>query len=286
MAFAAPSVQAQNFTSGNLAVAVAAASSNNTTVSIAEINPGLTNQTTAVQTISIDGSLYRVSGSGTSTLYLANSADGSLLAFTAHKTNGTSANANTYLSRGVITLNNAKTISNPASYTGANGQQTRGASSLNNTNWFIGDQNGFYTDGSTNASPSNVNIRSVKAFGSTVYAFTSVTNAPPVGIISATSGGTYTGLSGLANGATSRQDFYLVSSGGNSTFDILYVLDATSATAGTIFKFSLVSGSWTANGSYSTTFGGFGLCADKKFTAAIMSSAYYKNGIYYQVTYY
>ena len=58
------------------------------------------------------------------------------------------------------------------------------------------------------------------------------------------------------------QDFYLVQSGDNgSTYDILYVLSATSNTAGTIAKYSLVGGSWTANGSYTTTFGGFGLAA-------------------------
>ena len=36
---------------------------------------------------------------------------------------------------------------------------------------------------------------------------------------------------------------------------------ASSATAGTIAKFSLVSGSWVANGTYSTGAGGFGLLA-------------------------
>lgn len=268
MALAAPSVQAQNFTSGNLAVALAAsATANNTTVSIVELSPSTANQSSPVQTVSVDGGSYRVSGSGTSSLYMANSADGSLVAFTVHKSANTSANANTLTSRGVLTLNNAKTLSNPASYTGSSGNQTRGASSLNNSGWFIGDQNGFYTDGSTSASPS-ANIRSVKAFGSTVYAFTALTNAPPVGLISATSGGTYTALSGLANGSTTRQDFYMISSAGNSTFDILYVLDATSATAGTIYKYSLVSGSWTANGTYTTSFGGFGLCAKKNGSGA------------------
>ena len=54
----------------------------------------------------------------------------------------------------------------------------------------------------------------------------------------------------------------MIQSGSNgSTFDVLYVLSASSATAGTIAKYSLVSGSWTANGSYTTSFGGFGLAA-------------------------
>jgi hypothetical protein len=74
-------------------------------------------------------------------------------------------------------------------------------------------------------------------------------------------------LAGLPNGATTRQDFYLISSGTNGTsFDVLYVLDATSATAGTIFKYSLVAGSWTANGTYTTNFGGFGMAARRNGT--------------------
>ncbi len=96
----------------------------------------------------------------------------------------------------------------------------------------------------------------------TVYVFQASASLPTVSTITAPTGGTVTGLPGLANGTTSAQDFYLISSGSNgSTYDVLYVLSASSATAGTIAKYSLVSGSWTANGSYSTAFGGFGLCA-------------------------
>src|SRR5262249_58567397 len=43
--------------------------------------------------------------------------------------------------------------------------------------------------------------------------------------------------------------------------DVLYVLSATSNTAGTIAKYSLVGGTWTANSTYTTAFGGFGLAA-------------------------
>ncbi|NBU77406.1 MAG: hypothetical protein EBS30_19670, partial [Planctomycetes bacterium] len=177
-------------------------------------------------------------------------------------------NANTITSRGVITLNNAGTISNPASYTGTSGNQTRGASSLNNSTWYIGDQGGFYTDGSTSASPSG-NIRSVKAFGSTVYAFTASTTAAPVGTISAATAGTYTALPGLPLGTANHQDFYLIQSGSNgTTYDVLYILIYTSGTAGTIAKYSLVSGTWTANGTYTTAFGGYGLAAKKSGSGA------------------
>ncbi len=251
------------FNNDNLAIVVAAASASNTTADVREI----TKTGTLVQTINIPGTgtdAIRVSGSATSTMYASNSNDGSLFCFTGHNSTNTGSNVNTLqTNKAVVTLNNSGTISLATLYNGTGTNQTRGATTLDNTNYFIGDQGGFYTNSSTTPSPSG-NIRSVKSFGGTVYAFVSSASLPPVGIISAPSGGTYTALTGLANGNTSRQDFYLISSGSNgSSFDVLYVLDASSATVGTIFKYSLVAGSWTANGSYLTTVGGFGMYAEK-----------------------
>ena len=269
--FGITSLEAANFNSGNLAVIVAASNTNNnTTASVIELSPSTASQANPVQTITIDGNSYRVSGSASSTLYLANSADGSLIALTAQKGASTTSasNANTLTSRGVVTIDNAANVNNPASWTGTSGQQTRCASSLNNSTWFIGDQNGFYTGGATTASPTG-NVRGVKAFGSAVYAMTSSATAPFVGIISAATGGTYTALTGLPNGATSGQDFYLIQSGSNgTTYDVLYILSYTSATVGTVAKYSLVSGTWTANGTYTTGFGGFGLAAKKSGSGA------------------
>ena len=257
------------FSSNDLAILIAAASANNTTVSVVEINKTSSGQS-AIQTINTDPSTIRVSGSAASTLYAANSNDGTLFCFTGANTSNTSSNVNTITTRAVVTINNAGTVTLATTYTGTSGNQTRCATTVDNTNWYIGDQGGFYTNNSTGASPTG-NIRSVKSFGGIVYGFTASASLPPVGTISTASGGTYTALPGLANGASSRQDFYLISSGSNgSTFDVLYVLDATSVTAGTIFKYSLVSGSWTANGSYTTSFGGFGLSSEKSGTGATL----------------
>ena len=256
------------FNSNNLAVVVAAASASNTTASVVEINKTSASQT-AVQTIAIPGTgtnAIRVSGSASSTLYASNSNDGSLFCFTGHNVDGnTSSNANTFLPRAVVTVNSSGTVALATTYSGTSGNQTRGATTINNTNWFIGDQGGFYTNGATTASPTG-NIRGIKPFGGTVYALTASTTAAPVGIISAATGGTYAALSGLSLGNANKTDFYLVSSAGNSTYDILYTTEASSATAGTISKYSLVSGSWTANGTYTTSFGGFGLAAEKSGT--------------------
>ena len=262
------------FAAGDLALLVSAASASNTTGSVVEINTTSSNQA-AIQTIGIAGTgtdAYRMSGSATSTGYVALSNDRTLLTFTGANSTDTTSNVNTLNPRGVYTVNNSGAVVKQATYTGTSGNQTRGATSLDGSSWFVGDQGGFYTNNATSASPTG-NIRSVKSFGGVVYGFVASASAAPVGVISAATGGTYTALPGLANGATSNQDFYLVQSGDHgSTYDILYVLSASSATAGTIAKFSLVdtnsSGTlgdsgdqWSANGSYTTNFGGFGLAA-------------------------
>lgn len=252
------------FAAGNLAVLQAAASANNTTASIVELSP-TTPGLNPVQTIAIDGTganAVRFSGSATSTGYLATTNDGSLLAFNGANSTNTAANVNSLNPRGVGTLDGTGSFALQTTYTGTSGNQTRCSTSLNNTNWFIGDQGGLYTNGTAAASPSG-NFRGVKSFGGTVYiaqASGTVTNIQ-VNTISAPSGGTLTGLPGLSNNS-SHQDFYLISSGDNgSTFDVLYIVSATSNTAGVISKFSLVAGTWTANGTYTTAFGGFGLAA-------------------------
>jgi len=91
-----------------------------------------------------------------------------------------------------------------------------------------------------------------------------------VSTVSAPTGGTVTGLPGLTNNANA-QDFSLISSGDNgSTHDVLYLVSATSNTSGAISKYSLVSGTWTANGTYTTPFGGFGVAASDSGNGATL----------------
>ena len=74
----------------------------------------------------------------------------------------------------------------------------------------------------------------------------------------------------LATAAVSRI-FYLVSSGNNgATFDVLYILSITSATVGSIAKYSLLNGAWTANGTYATSFGGFWPCRKKQWKRGLL----------------
>jgi len=265
-------IQPAMFGAGNIVLLQADGnSSNNTTARIIEVNTSSASQT-AISNIPIDGTgtnAMRFSGSATSTGYLSNSNDRSLLLFTGHNNTNTGSNANTLNPRAVGTLNVSQTFNLATTYTGTSGNQTRSATTLNNTNFFIADQGGIYTNSSTSASPSG-NLRGIKAFGGTVYVgqTSSTSTVIQVSTVSAPSGGTITGLPGLMNNA-SFQDFYLIQSGSNgSTFDVLYVVTSTSATAGTIAKYSLVSGTWAANGTYTTAFGGFGLAAQKSGTGA------------------
>lgn len=262
------------FTAGNIAAVVAAsASANNTTASVIELLPSTT-QTTPVQTIAIDGTgtnAIRVSGSATSTLYASRSNDGSIFTFTGHNNTNTSSNANTLNPRAVVAVTAAGTYSLATTYTGGSGNQTRAATTLDNSTWYIADQGGIYTNGSTSASPT-ANVRNARSFGGTVYVGQQSSTAGNIQVstVSAPSGGSITGLTGLSNNA-SFQDFYLIRSGANgSTFDVLYVLSSTSATAGTVAKFSLVAGTWVSNGTYATTFGGFGLAAAQSGSGAAL----------------
>jgi Carboxypeptidase regulatory-like domain/Protein of unknown function (DUF3616) len=260
------------FTNGNLAVLQVAASLSNTTASIVELSP--TSGGNPVQTIAISGTganALRFSGSATSTGYLATTNDGTVLSFNGANSTDTTSNVNTLNPRGIGSLNGAGNFVLQTTYTGTSGNQTRGSTSLNNTNWFIGDQGGIYTNGSPSASPTG-NFRAVKSFGGTVYAgqASSTATVTQISTVSAPSGGTVTGLPGLTNNA-GLQDFYLISSGDNgAAFDVLYTVSATSNTAGTIAKFSLVGGVWTANGTYMTTFGGFGIAAADNASGALL----------------
>jgi hypothetical protein len=248
------------FNCNSISAILAAASSNNTTASVIEVSKS----GTLIQTISIPGTgtnAIRVSGSATSTLYAANSNDGRFFYFTGHNNTNTSSNANTLNPRAVVAVKHDGTFFNATTYTGGSGDQTRCATSLNNTNYYIADQGGQFTNGGS-ASPAG-NYRAIKTFGGLVYvgrqSGTAGTNQ--VSTTSAITGGTITSLPGISNSA-SFQDFYLISSNG-TTYDILYILRSTAAAVGTIEKYSLVSGSWTSNGTYSTSSGGFGLMAEK-----------------------
>ncbi len=228
-----------------------AAAANNTTGSILELKPFTASQATPVQTFGIasTGSTpMRFSNSGTSS-FLADTNDRSLLTFAAYETTVTTGDLATQTGsnvRAVGTLNSSGSFTLQTNYTeSTSGNQTRAATSLDNSHWFITDKGGLFTNGATTASLTT-NILSIKSFGGTVY----VSSTAATSAVSTVSSPTATNLSGLSGiGSDGNiQDFYLIQSGSNgSTYDILYILDQGSSVA-TIKKFSLVNGSWVSNG--------------------------------------
>jgi uncharacterized repeat protein (TIGR01451 family) len=281
--------RAAPFTQGNVVVQQADNSSTqNTTITLVEVNTAATStQASPVQSIQLPGTntsgsvpqALRINGSGGTTGYLATSADGTLLAVAAaDATNSTDLGQTTVAdidNREVVTLNGSADEVFQASYTGnggvpATGNQCRAATSLDNTTWFVADKGGIYTTSASSPATtpdSTTNMLVTRCFGGAVYGFSGT--APGVSLVASSGGGigTLSSLPGLSiSGST---DFYLISSGVNgATFDICYVSLGSSATSGTINKYSLVSGSWVANGSYTTTFGGRSMVAAGNGTGA------------------
>ena len=276
------------FTPGNVVVQQADNGSlQNTTITMVEINAAATStQANPVQTIQLPGQIVnsdptqaqalRINGSGGTTGYLATSSDGSLLAVVAanalNNTDLTQTTAASILNRAVVTLGAAGNLTFQAHYTGGTGNQARAATSLDNTLWFVADKGGIYTTSA--ASPattadSTTNMLNAKSFGGLVYGFSA--SSPGVsGIVSSGAGiGTLSTLTGLS--VSNDTDFHFISSGINgAAFDICYVCLGSSTTAGNIYKFSLVNGSWVANGSYATNFGGRSMVAAGSGTGAVL----------------
>ena len=246
------------FTQGNLAVEQLTVNATSSTFSIIELNPTTAGQSSPVNSYlipSTGASALRQSSAG-STGRLATSNDGTLLAFTGFEDGIGVTDETSITARGVGVLNANFSYSLAASYTSTtgSGDQTRSATSLDNSTWYMGDKSGIYLNGATTPA-STINVRPLKSFGGQVYALSA--NSSAVVSTVSTDGTTLTGLNGLAADALAV-DFYMISSGKNgAVFDLLYVLDGANVT-----KYSLVSGSWTANGG-ATALGvtGDGFCA-------------------------
>jgi len=263
------------FTSGNLVVQQADnGTSTNTTITLVEVST--TGASQPVQSISLPGTTtpnaLRINGSGGTSGYLSTTNDGSLLSVTAanaqNSTDLGQAAAASITTRSVVTLNSDGVYALPtAGYTGTSGNQTRTSTSLDNTNWIIGDNGGIYlanaeTTPST-AAATGTNVLGVSSFGGTVYALSAS------GIFSVnTSTGAATALSGIT-GLTKLTGFYLVKSGNNgSTYDVLYIVGNSSATVGTIYKYYWSGSTWTAKSTYTTNFGGLGIAAKSNSSGA------------------
>lgn len=282
------------FTPGNIAVLQEDVASANSTFSIIELSPSIANQSAPVNVFPVPatGTNALRESSAATTGRLAVSEDGTLVAFAAFE-DGTSLTADetTITNRGVGTFNAAGSYVLQTSYQGISGNQARSATSLDDTNWFIGDKGGVYMNNETAQNPyvggTANNVRSLKSFGGNVYALQQYSSSLAKTVLQVVQpGGILYPLDGFPEDANVL-DFYLVKSGQNGTnYDTCYYIDGTNATSGSIFKFCVSTNpadvdqdgveAWVAYGSAVTANGGDGLYAATNVTGGV--DLYYTTG--------
>ena len=248
------------FTRGNLAVIQIDTVANNTTFSVIEIKPSAARQTTPVNIIPI-------SATGTNALRLASagscgrltlSDDGTLVSFVGFANDSSATIDETFIqNRAVGTLNYTNQFSKPFSYSSISfgGSQGRSCATLDNTNWLVVDKGGLYINSLLWSIQNNVAVRT---FGGIPYVQTQKTASgspiPAVYALAMDNPGSINHA--IPNNLVTDPvavDFYMISTNGATTYDILYTLDQISSTSGFINKYSLAndgSGNWVTNGSF------------------------------------
>ena len=274
------------FTPGNLAVLqvdTLGGKGDNTTFSIIEINPSSAGQTSPVNIVPISATgtnALRESASG-STGRLALSDDGTLLGFAAFVDGSAATPDETLnLNRAAASMNWSNQVTIGVNYTSISlgGSQARAASVLDDDQtWIVDDKGGLY-EGNTNSgtiTDPNLNAYNnvvVKTFGGTPFVETQKVNSQSLPVVYALSLDTGTGYYDTATANNlptdgNASDFYLISTNGGSTYDVLYIAEQNSSTNGVIRKYSMTSGTWTesptltANGSFTNKTGIDGLFA-------------------------
>jgi hypothetical protein len=305
-AFDIPAPIAGGFTPGYLAVEqVDNASSANSTFTILELNPAISNAT-PVLTLPVPATEtngLRQSGNTGSTGDLADSDDGTLLCFSAGLwQDSTLSDVTTVTNRGGGTFNSQGAYNLATLYQGGAGNQARSATTIDDTTFYMGDKGGVFTNGEnvntayipfvTSISPANV--RSLKSFGGTIYVLQQEGGTDPSATVMATlplpgSGASYlVELDGFPlDGNVS--DFYALRSGNNgANYDNIYYIDATNTTSGSIWKWFFTGTSneleqqvWDNSGGdpgdyWPTTNGGNGLCAVTNINGGV--DLYYTTG--------
>jgi hypothetical protein len=241
------------FQTGNSSVGTSGSA---TPLVIDEINPALTNQTAPVQSFNIStlaNPLFTNSQGSTGDLTLSD--NGTLLSFVGWEGNNGTATENTTLARGAGTLDASGNYALAASYNGSSGKVTRTAYSPDNTNWYFGESDGVFTQGSSTPFLNSPSIYDIQGNGTTTYGMVATSGSTVIGTITpATPNGTsfaYAGLSGLP-ADKNAVGFAMTSYGhyGATIDDTLYVADDASGSTNYIDKFSLVGSSWVSSGSF------------------------------------
>ncbi len=297
-AFNIPAPAAAGFTPGNLAVEQEDVASANSTFSILELSPTISDQSVPVNTIPVPatstGSNYLRQSSSGSTGDLSDSQDGTLLCFTAALCgDSTVSDVTTINPRGAGTINVGGQFNLATTYVGLGGStadQARSAATIDDVTYFMGDKGGVYTNGDNSntayipySTNNPANVRGLKAFGGVVYALQQEGGTDPNSTVLAIVPSPSSGLQFLfplegfpTNGSV--LDFYMLRSGNNGTnYDTAYYIDGTNTTSGAIYKYYFTgtydpntgqpiwvnAGSTyaTTDGSWPTPNGGVGFCA-------------------------
>ena len=258
-----------NFTQGNLAVLQIDTVANNTTFSIIEVKPSAAGQTAPVNIVPITATgtnALRMTSSG-SAGKMSLSDDGTLISFVGFADGSSATPDETFvLNRAVGTLNYTNQFNIPVTYTSVSlgGSQGRSCCTLDNVNWIVDDKGGLYFG--NNSSPlvnfSTLNNIVCRTFGGVPYIETQKTaNGSPIPVVYALDPNT---LATKPNNLTTdpiASDFYLISTNGGLSFDVMYILDQVSSSQGIIKKYSkvpdmsLAGYSWILNGSFTNATG-------------------------------
>jgi hypothetical protein len=263
------------FTPGNLAILQVDTVTNgdipavadNVTFSIVEIKPSVAGQTTPVNIVpasATSSNALREATSGT-TGRLALSDDGTLLCFAAFVDGSAFTLDETLnLNRAAAGMNCSNQVAIGATYTSTSlgGSQARAAVTVDDQNYYADDKGGLYY-GQGNIAFANVdgdNNVVVKSFDTVPYVETQKVPQGSFLPVIYTLGFDNTTVGDNLGTDPNATDFYLVSTNGGQTYDILYTCDqATSpsgANIGVINKFSQVPGiyfgnpGWVTNGTW------------------------------------
>ena len=254
--FSIPVPATSGFTPGNIVVEQLDANTANTTFSMLELNPTISNSV-PVNTFPIPATQtngLRQSNSG-STGRLANSQDGTLVLFTAGLwSDSTLSDVTTVDPRGCGSFNSFGNYTLQTTYIGlgdGTANQARSATTLDDVTFWMGDKGGVYTNNNTpeNAyiaftTANQANVRSLKAYAGAVYALQQEGGTDPQATVMAIVSPPSSGVAELQELEGfpidgSVLDFSAVASGANGTnIDVIYYIDGTNATSGSIFKFT------------------------------------------------
>ena len=228
-----------NFTRGNLAVIQIDSISNNTTFSVIEIKPSVNKQTAPVNIIPISATgtnALRMTTAG-SAGRLSLSDDGTLISFVGFADESSVSPDETFIQdRAVGTLNYTNGFTAPIKYSSISfgGSQGRSCTTADDINWIVVDKGGLYIDNSQLSAQNNVVART---FGGTHYVETQKTAAgSPIPAVYALAMSNPANIDhAVPNNLLTDPiavDFYMISTNGGSSYDVLYILDQISSAQG------------------------------------------------------